>query len=175
MERLDNWYFKENWKNSKFQDLCGRTILKIERFAGDLETLIFHVESWNSTENDIFIMRGNECDSSLESCEVEVYIEDITGDLSDLINSPILKASVEQNTIGEDNRVPSLNIDYLWTFYKLATIKGYVDIRWYGGSNGHYSIEVDFKRINHETYLEYRKYLLNTRNRVLGIWEIVGK
>ncbi len=80
-----------------------------------------------------------------ECCE-SVGIVDIEGDLSDLINSPILQA--EESTNSEDTFGKIENPDsFTWTFYKLATIKGYVTISWLGESNGYYSESIDFIKL----------------------------
>lgn len=75
-----------------------------------------------------------------ECCEC-VYIDEIIGDIIDLIGTPIVMA--EEVCEGDYTDDGSCT----WTFYKLATSNGYVTIRWYGESNGYYSEYADFKEI----------------------------
>ena len=79
-----------------------------------------------------------------ECCE-SVDIDDIVGNLNDLVGSPILIAEGINNV----DLSPQVNRDesYTWTFYKFSTIKGSVTVKWYGQSNGYYSERVDFKKL----------------------------
>lgn len=105
-------------------DMIGRTFLKVIN-TGD--ELIFEDE-----HGRFKFYHSQDC------CE-NVTIEDVVGDLNDLVGVPLMRA--EESTSGENP--PGVEKGYqesfTWTFYKFATIKGYVDVRWYGSSNGYYS------------------------------------
>lgn len=77
-----------------------------------------------------------------QDCCEDVYIEDIIGDLNDLLNNPIIMA--EEVSEDGDNDWGT----FTWTFYRFATIKGYVTLRWYGESNGYYSEDVCVVKMN---------------------------
>lgn len=124
-------------------DLIGKTLFHIERSKDHKdEVLTFYGHGFAykmfSSENN----HGN---------DVEVIIDDIIGDLDDLINSPILVAELVTSQHDDPNPLLPPKKDnrgsWVWSFYKFATAKGYVDIKWWGTSNGYYSERVCFMRI----------------------------
>ena len=69
----------------------------------------------------------------IQDCSEDVKIESIDGDLDDLIGEPLLMAEEIIKVDGDT-----------WTFYKFATVKGYVTVRFLGWSNGYYSERVNW-------------------------------
>lgn len=104
------------------------------------------------TESILFIDKDDieyEMFHDYDCCE-NVYIEDICGDINNLIGSKIIMA---EEVINRDlSPLNKFDESYTWTFYKFATVKGYVTIRWYGESNGYYSEKVDFAIKDKEEY-----------------------
>ena len=92
-------------------------------------------------DGDIYLMYHDQ-----DCCEA-VTIEDVIGDINDLIGQPITMAEEVTNNENPKEGFDESYDSFTWTFYKFATIKGYVTIRWYGESNGYYSESVDFKKI----------------------------
>jgi hypothetical protein len=81
-----------------------------------------------------------------QDCCESVLIEDICGYVNSLIGNPLTMAEDITNIMDKpavDKRTDSCT----WTWYKFATVKGYVTIRWYGESNGYYSERVDFEKM----------------------------
>ena len=137
IKKYNNFINESNDNNlTDISILLGRTLTDVIKKSNDHgDSIIFVVDDGSEYK----MYHEQDC------CE-SVKIEDINGDLDDLIGSPILQARTVTNREG-NYRKSDEDESFLWTFYKLATIKGYVVIRWYGTSNGYYSEEVNFEKI----------------------------
>lgn len=110
--------------------LQGKTLTDI--FVSEIKNRI----SFLAEDGQMFVMMHEQ-----DCCE-QVEIEDICGDLSDLIGTPIILAELITSNDSKGRDCESCT----WSFYKLRTVKGDVTIRWWGESNGYYSEEVSFFR-----------------------------
>jgi outer membrane protein assembly factor BamB len=122
-----------NWETSMYTDiseLVGKTLWKIDVSRDSLR--------FYTTETEEYLMYHDQ-----DCCE-HVYIEDMVDDHKDLLNSPIILAEERSS---DEPAMSSYDEAYLWTFYELATVKGSVTIRWYGSSNGYYSVSVSFRKM----------------------------
>lgn len=116
--------------------LTGLTLSRVEQIGDDV------LEFEDDTGCCYQLYHDQDC------CE-SVCIEDINGDLADLVGTPILVAEEVSNlehALLDQGPLNDYDESYTWTYYKLHTIKGGVHIRWYGCSNGYYSERVDFRK-----------------------------
>lgn len=109
-----------------FSTLIGKTLTAVQTNNDDV--IVFTCDDGSQ-----FSMHHEQ-----DCCE-RVEINDINGDLQSLVGSPIL---VAEESCSHGDHKNTYDESSTWTFYKLATIKGHVDIRWYGTSNGYYSERV---------------------------------
>lgn len=117
----------------RFSRLVGETITRCTGKVGDEEM------RFDTASGKTFRMWHDQ-----DCCE-KVRVEDICGDLGDLIGTPILQA--EESSNGDPLGFGDESESFTWTFYRISTAKGQVVIRWLGASNGCYSEAVDFELV----------------------------
>ena len=130
-------FFEEKRIDANVSDLVGETLTKVIGLEKGSEKVFFHCES-----GKVFKMYH-----SIECCE-SVYLEDIAGDIDDLVNGKSINLSEEVSNI--DFPKPSFlkaNDDYTWTFYRIQAGGCVVTLRWLGHSNGYYSERASFCRV----------------------------
>ena len=123
-----------------FSAMKGLTIESV-LIAPDKRCIIF-----KSLEDGSFKLHDQEEEHSPGSADV--YVEDICGDIEDIIGTPLLLVEEVSYENEHPPGCPSIEDEcWTWTFYKIATNKGVVTIRWYGQSSKYYSQEVTLGRM----------------------------
>lgn len=127
-------YYDE--QKSFLPSLVGKTIIEIRGARANSDHISFRFSDGSAMK--MFHM---------QSCCEHVAVDDICGDIDDLLNTPLLGAEISYSNNRSNEYGPADEFDssYTWTFYKFKTYKGYVDIKWYGTSNGYYSESVDIE------------------------------
>lgn len=116
-----------------FSELKGKHIVKVTGAEQGSQTIKFE-----TADGEVYIMEH------YQDCCEHVSVEDFCGLTDDLLDATVLEAFESSN---DD---PHASECGMWTFYNIQTSKGNVTIRWYGSSNGYYSVGVSFYKENSE-------------------------
>lgn len=124
-------------KLANFAELLGKTFTEIVGLTRGSDEVVFKCQDGSEYK----MYHEQDC------CE-DVSICDVNGMVTRLIGSPVTLA-YEASQRDETGIYESAT----WTFYHLATVNGYVSIRWIGESNGYYSESVDFVQIKENEHV----------------------
>jgi len=120
--------------SNEIKELVGKTLTKVDKSEDEIV--------FTTNAGEVYKLHH------WQDCCESVSIEDVCGDLSDLIGSPLVEAEeVTSDKDPEGITKEHQKDSFTWTFYKLRTAKGTVTIRWYGESNGFYSERVEFVHV----------------------------
>ena len=111
--------------------LLGRTLTKIDR----TEHCGFDAIAWHCLDGTSWLMCYE------PDCCASAYLDDVCGDFADLIGEPLVLA---EETTSDGSRDQDRPESRTWTFYRFATVRGYVTLTWRGESNGYYSESISF-------------------------------
>ena len=92
--------------------------------------------TYDSNHQDLFFLESSKFKVQIyvvEDCCNGSWIEDIEGDVHDIIDEPITMFELVSNREEENDYYKT------WTFIKIGTKKGSITIRFVGESNGYYT------------------------------------
>lgn len=118
----------------KFSDLIGKVIKEITGAIKHSDKILITLEDGTKYRMKHY-----------QDCCESVLVEEIIGDINDIIGEVIIEAEEVTSNENPEGIKEYYQESFTWTFYKLGTKKGFVNIRWYGESNGYYSQDVSFE------------------------------
>ena len=149
-----NIHFDDYARALPFESLVGQTIVELIALTTDNKGNL--VECVVGAETEVLILKTASGDyyrlyHEVDECDHDAWLEDVTGDMDDLLNSPIITAYESSSSNDAAPIIPPPNDrmhddSWTWTFYRIQTAKGCITMRWYGTSNGYYSESVDLTK-----------------------------
>lgn len=123
-------------KNEDFSTLEGKTLVSTQLWS-------------NYGHDGVFLTFETACGAKYslfhkQMCCESVMLEDVVGDLDDLVGTPIVSAEESSENHQRTCEEGYLRSVQRYTFYHLRTHKGDVTLRFNGESNGYYSVAVSF-------------------------------